>query len=64
MLKRLRFGDSVAWVEVAEAVAESGAEVDRWDLAAVGASLIECDEPGEAKLISNPDPVSWARRPL
>ncbi|WP_051729087.1 nucleoside-diphosphate kinase [Amycolatopsis sp. La24] len=68
LLERLRFGESVPWIEVAEAVAESGAEVDRWDLAAVGAGLIECDEPGEAKLISNPDPAHWAkpraRRPL
>lgn len=59
LLERLRFGEAVPWVEVAEAVAESGAQVDRWDLAAVGASLIECDEPGEAKLISNPDPAHW-----
>ncbi|MBB1160271.1 nucleoside-diphosphate kinase [Amycolatopsis dendrobii] len=68
LLERLRFGELVPWIEVAEAVAESGAEVDRWDLAAAGAGLIECDEPGEAKLIANPDPVHWAkpraRRPL
>ncbi|WP_370938515.1 nucleoside-diphosphate kinase [Amycolatopsis sp. cg13] len=68
LLEHLRFGESVPWVEVAEAVAASGAEVDRWDLAAVGASLIECDEPGETKLIANPPPVLWdkprVRRPL
>ena len=29
-------------------------------VAAVGASLIECDEPGEPKLIANPDPALWA----
>ncbi|MFD2474334.1 nucleoside-diphosphate kinase [Amycolatopsis silviterrae] len=60
LLERLRFGEAVPWIEVAEAVAASGAEVDHWDLAAVGASLIECDEPGEPKLIGNPDPVLWA----
>ncbi|GAA1027506.1 MULTISPECIES: nucleoside-diphosphate kinase [Amycolatopsis] len=68
LLERLRFGESVPWVEIAEAVAASGAEVHRWDLAAVGASLIECDEPGETKLIANPEPVLWdrprVRRPL
>ncbi|MFI9387094.1 hypothetical protein [Kutzneria sp. NPDC052558] len=52
--------EPVAWIEVAEAVRESGATVDHWDLATVGASLIVCDEPGETKLIANPDPDSWA----
>jgi hypothetical protein len=60
LLERMRLGEPVGWVEVAEAVHRSGAAVDRWDLAAVGASLIVCDEPGETKLIANPDPDSWA----
>jgi nucleoside diphosphate kinase len=60
LLERMRLGEPVAWIEVAEAVHESGAAVDRWDLATVGASLITCDEPGETKLIANPEPDSWA----
>jgi nucleoside diphosphate kinase len=60
LLERMRLGEPVGWIEVAEAVHESGAVVDRWDLATVGASLIVCDEPGEAKLIGSPDPDSWA----
>jgi nucleoside diphosphate kinase len=60
LLERMRLGEPVPWIEVAEAVRESGAAVNRWDLATVGASLIVCDEPGETKLIANPDPDSWA----
>lgn len=59
LLERMRLGEPVAWIEAAEAVHDSGADVDRWDLATFGASLIVCDEPGETKLIGNPEPGSW-----
>lgn len=60
LIERMSLGEPVAWIDVAEAVGESGASVHHWDLAALGASLIACDEPGEPKLIANPDPDSWA----
>ncbi|WP_253838358.1 nucleoside-diphosphate kinase [Actinokineospora globicatena] len=59
LLEQLRAGAPVGWVEVVEAVRACGAEVHHWDLAALGAGLIVCDEPGERKVITNPAPGSW-----
>ena len=58
-LERARAGEQVEWPGLAAALLASGAELDRWDLAMIGANLIVADEPGQAKVIPNPDLALW-----
>ena len=58
-LARMRRGERIAWRPFAQAIADSGVELDRWDLATLGASFIVYDEPGTSKLIGGVDIGLW-----
>jgi len=55
-----RDGALLDWLPVASVLADSGAELDRWDVATVAGSSIRCDDPGAAKAIGNPSPELWS----
>jgi hypothetical protein len=58
-LARMRRGERISWRPFAQAVEEAGVELDRWDLATLGASFIVYDEPGTSKLIASVDIGLW-----
>jgi nucleoside diphosphate kinase len=58
-LASMRRGDRISWRPFAQAVGEAGVELDRWDLATLGASFIVYDEPGTSKLIAGVDIGLW-----
>jgi len=58
-LSQMRSGERISWRRFVEALAASGAEVDPWDLATLGASFIVYDEPGHPKLITAVDASLW-----
>jgi nucleoside diphosphate kinase len=53
------FGRPVSWTEILDALRATTATFDRWDLATLGAVVITADDPGEPKVIDNPDPAAW-----
>ncbi|GAA3229501.1 hypothetical protein GCM10020256_42590 [Streptomyces thermocoprophilus] len=60
-LARMERGERVAWRPFAAGLKALGARPDRWDLAVLGTYVIEYDEPGHPKVLTNPDPQSWKR---
>ncbi|MEI5097690.1 nucleoside-diphosphate kinase [Streptomyces sp. PmtG] len=52
-------GEPLPWREFAGVLAALDVRPDVWDLAMVGASHIQEDEPGAIKVIGNPAPDSW-----
>ncbi|MEU3824018.1 nucleoside-diphosphate kinase [Streptomyces sp. NPDC029080] len=62
-LERMARGERVEWRPFLADLAAAGAHPDRWDLAALGTYVIEYDEPGHPKVLTNPDPQSWASAP-
>jgi hypothetical protein len=58
-LASMRRGERISWRPFAQAVADAGVELDRWDLATLGASFIVYDEPGTSKLIGGVDIALW-----
>ena len=55
----MRHGETIAWRAVAAAVAAAGLEVERWDLALLGATFIVPDEPGASKMIGSVGVDAW-----
>ncbi|MFH8337107.1 hypothetical protein [Streptomyces sp. AM6-12] len=62
-LARMARGERVEWRPFLADLAAAGAHPDRWDLAALGTYVIEYDEPGHPKMLTNPDPQSWVSAP-
>jgi len=62
-LKRMARNERVAWRPFLAALAAAGAQPDRWDLAVLGTYVIEYDEPGYSKVLTNPDTQSWESIP-
>lgn len=64
-LARMRRGECIAWAPFARAIAAAEINLDRWDLAVLGAQFVVCDEPGKVKQIKGVDPSLWSgRKPL
>ncbi|MFE5871390.1 nucleoside-diphosphate kinase [Streptomyces roseifaciens] len=62
-LERMARDERVEWRPFLADLAAAGVHPDRWDLAALGTYVIEYDEPGHPKMLTNPDPRSWASTP-
>lgn len=62
-LERMAQGERVEWRPFLTDLAKAGAHPDRWDLAVLGTYVIEYDEHGHPKSLTNPDPQSWASAP-
>ncbi|MEV5873791.1 nucleoside-diphosphate kinase [Streptomyces sp. NPDC052101] len=62
-LERMARGERVEWRPFLADLAAAGAHPDRWDLAVLGTYVIEYDEPGHPKVLTNPDPQTWASAP-
>ncbi|MEU0335436.1 nucleoside-diphosphate kinase [Streptomyces sp. NPDC006193] len=60
-LARMERGERIAWRQFTADLKALGARPDRWDLAVLGTYVIEYDEPGHPKVLTNPDPQSWKR---
>ncbi|EPE94388.1 nucleoside-diphosphate kinase [Rhizobium grahamii] len=58
-IARMHRGETIVWRAFATAVAEAGLEIDRWDLALLGATFIVPDEPGASKMIGSVRIDSW-----
>ncbi|MGO8600887.1 nucleoside-diphosphate kinase [Rhizobium ruizarguesonis] len=56
---RMHRGEAIAWRAFAAAVAAAGLELNRWDLALLGATFIVPDEPGASKKIGSVRVDSW-----
>jgi hypothetical protein len=63
-LARMQRGENIAWRPFVRALHESGAALDRWDLAALGTTYIVYDEPGTSKQLVGVDPALWAQPPV
>ncbi|WP_320777273.1 nucleoside-diphosphate kinase [Streptomyces sp. CRN 30] len=62
-LERMARDERVAWRPFLAELDAAGARPDRWDLAVLGTYVIEYDEPGFAKVLTNPDARSWESVP-
>ncbi|MFL6245040.1 MAG: nucleoside-diphosphate kinase [Thermoanaerobaculia bacterium] len=58
-LATMRRGEPIAWRPFTDAVSATAIDVDRWDLATLGATFVVHDEPGMSKLIGNVDASAW-----
>ena len=56
-------GTPPPWPELMAALEAAGISLARWDLALLGASYVQPDQPGASKLIGNADPTQWASTP-
>jgi nucleoside diphosphate kinase len=58
-LDRMRTGQPVSWRPFGRRLAALGIPLDSWDVAVLGSSFIQYDEPGTSKLLQGPDPEAW-----
>ncbi|MDB5652654.1 MAG: Nucleoside diphosphate kinase [Tardiphaga sp.] len=56
---RMQRGETIAWRAFAAAMAAAGLEVERWDLALLGATFTVPDEPGASKTIGSVSIDAW-----
>ncbi|MGO4716205.1 nucleoside-diphosphate kinase [Bradyrhizobium sp. 2TAF24] len=55
----MRRGEPIRWQPFVRAVAAAGIDIERWDLALLGAAFTVHDEPGVAKTIASVDAAAW-----
>ncbi|MFJ8011902.1 nucleoside-diphosphate kinase [Streptomyces sp. NPDC096339] len=58
-LAAMERGERVEWLPFLHDLETLGIRPDRWDLAVLGTSFIVYDEPGQPKVLVNPDPETW-----
>lgn len=62
-LERMSRGERISWRPFAQALAATGIQLDKWDVATLGANFITYDEPGVSKLIKAVDAALWRHDP-
>jgi Nucleoside diphosphate kinase len=58
-IAKMRRGERIEWRPFVQAVMAARLDVERWDLATLGATFIVYDEPGASKAISSVNPKAW-----
>ncbi|MEV8511994.1 nucleoside-diphosphate kinase [Dactylosporangium sp. NPDC051484] len=67
VLDQATSGVVIDWRWLVRELSALDCRVDEWDLTVIGSYAIIADEPGEPKVIDNPDPMAWrepARLPV